>query len=202
MKKGILLLSGGIDSAVAASFALDSKQELISLHFVTEKITGKESLEKAKKLCKILKLKKLYSVEASNAFAEISKKCDHKYYFVLMKRLMLKTAQKLAQKHKCTFILTGESLGQVSSQTLSNLSTIDQASTIPVLRPLLGFDKQEIMDYAQKIGTFEASTGKEMCDALGPPHPATKSSVETILEEEKKLVGNPLLELEFKEEKL
>lgn len=201
MPKCVLLLSGGIDSAVAGHFVLSGGAELLALHFSTVKVTGKESIEKAKKICQILGLKKLFVCEASSEFAELTKKCEHRYYFVLMKRVMLKTAVAFAKKQGAEFIVTGESLGQVSSQTLSNLSAIDRASSLPVLRPVLSFDKQEIIDTARKIGTLEASTGKEMCDALGPKHPATKVVYEKILEEEQKLPTSTL-EKKIMEQKL
>lgn len=202
MPNGILLLSGGIDSAVAARFALDEGHSLVALHFATKKITGLESLEKSKKLAKMLGLKRLFVCEASDQFAEIARTCEHRYYFVLMKRLMLKTAQRLAATENCEFIVTGESLGQVSSQTLYNLSVIDLATKLPVLRPLLGFDKQQIVDLAKKIGTLETSTGKEMCDALGPPKPATKSELAPVLVEEKKLSEKFVQGLELVLEKI
>ncbi len=201
MPKGILLLSGGIDSAVAGYLAKKGGSELAGLHFSSEKITGKEPFEKAKKLAKMLGVKKLFSVEASDAFAELTKKCEHKYYFVFMKRLMLKTAARLAKKEKAQFIVTGDSLGQVSSQTLSNMSAIDRAVDLPVIRPLLSFDKTEIISLARKIGTLETSTGKEMCDALGPAHPATKTDYEKLLEEEKKLPESFFESLEIIQDK-
>lgn len=184
--KGLLLLSGGIDSPVAGHLAL-KEADLIALHFSSEDITGKESIEKSEKICKKIGIKKLLVCDIGKELAEIAAKCSHSYYFVLMRRLMLRTAEKIAIKEKCCFILTGESLAQVSSQTLSNLAVISESVKMPVARPLLGMEKEEIMQVAERIDTFETSKGKEFCDALGPRHPITRACIENVLREEKKL---------------
>lgn len=202
MAKGILLLSGGIDSAVAGHLAIKEGHALLPLHFSTEKITGIQPTEKSRKLASMLGIKDFYWVEASDAFAEISRTCFYNYYFVFIKRLMLRKAQELAEKQKAGFLITGENLGQVSSQTLSNLSSIDRAVEMPVIRPLLSFAKTEIIKIAREIGTLETSTGKEMCDALGPNHPATKTLYEKILEEEKKLPSDFVESLKIVHDKL
>lgn len=202
MAKGILLLSGGIDSAVAGHLAIKEGHSLSALHFSTEKITGKEPTAKSRKLAKLLGIKDFFWVEASDAFAEISKTCFYNYYFVFIKRLMLRKAEELCQKQKADFLITGENLGQVSSQTLSNLSSIDRAVELPVIRPLLSMEKTEIIHIAREIGTLETSTGKEMCDALGPVHPATKTDYGKVVEEEKKLPTNFVENLKIMHEKL
>lgn len=195
----LALLSGGIDSAVAISFALQKKFAVQAIHFSQEKIVGRASIEKSIALCKKLGIKKLLAIDLSDAFAEIASECEHRNYFVLTKRLMFKIAEKIAQENKFNFLLTGESIAQVSSQTISNLSTITQAVSIPILRPLLCFDKQEIIDIAEKIGTFEISKGKEECDALAPEkHPATKTITERILEEEQKIELEKIIETALK----
>ena len=97
---------------------------------------------------------------------------------------MFKKAEELAKKEKANFIITGESLGQVSSQTMENLYCIDKAVDILVLRPLIGFDKNEIIDIAKKIGTYDISVGPEVCDVLGPKHPITKGRIEEVEREE------------------
>lgn len=193
MPKGLLLLSGGIDSPVAGQMAVQNGTELIAVHFPTEKITGKESIQKCLLLSKKLGVKKLFVCDLSSQFGEISKKCEHKKYFVLTKRLMLSIAQKVAEKNQAVFLVTGENLGQVSSQTLSNLSVIDKAVEMPVIRPLLCLEKVQIVELARKIGTLEASLGKEICDALGPKHPATKTNLVEIIKEEKKIEPEKLI---------
>ena len=193
MPKGLLLISGGIDSPVAGKMAVQNGTELLAVHFPTEKITGKESIQKCFLLSKKIGVKKLFVCDLSGQFGEISKKCDHKKYFVLTKRLMLRIAQKIAKENKADFLVTGENLGQVSSQTLSNLAVIDKAVEMPVIRPLLCLEKVQIVEFARKIGTLEASLGKEICDALGPKHPATKTEIPDILEEEKKIEMEKLI---------
>ncbi|MCX8189930.1 MAG: 7-cyano-7-deazaguanine synthase [Candidatus Diapherotrites archaeon] len=191
--KALLLLSGGIDSPVAGHIAMKSA-EVVALHFASEKITGKESINKSIKLCRILRIKKLFIVDISDELIEIASKCKHAYYFVLMRRFMLRVAEEIAKKENCSFVVTGESIGQVSSQTLQNMSVISLAVMIPLVRPLLCMEKDEIVRIAHKIKTFEASKGPEYCDALGPKHPVTKASLEKVLEEEKKMPVQKMVE--------
>ena len=185
--KAIALLSGGIDSPIAAWMMKRLGVEIIALHFSNEKFVGNEPEKKARKLAKMLGIRRFISIDASDDFERIATRCKRKYYFILIKRYMMRKAEEIAKKEGADFIVTGESLGQVSSQTLSNLVTISQASSIPIIRPLLCFDKQEIIDMARKLGTFEVSIGPEVCDLLGPKHPATRSRVEEIIKEEEKL---------------
>ena len=118
---------------------------------------------------------------------EIIKHCQHKYYFVLSKRLMVKIAEKIAEKENCKFLITGENLAQVSSQTLPNLVAITKAVKIPILRPLLTFDKVEIINKAEEIDTFELSKGPEVCDILGPKHPSTNTKPHLMELQEKRV---------------
>jgi thiamine biosynthesis protein ThiI len=192
-KKAIVLLSGGIDSPVAAFLAMQNGLKLTALHFSLEPFTGNEPQKKVEKICKHLKIKRLIIIKIGKILEQFARHCNNKYYFVFLKRLMLKIAEKIALNEKCFLIITGESLGQVSSQTLSNLSTISKAISMPVLRPLLPFEKQEIIDFAKKIGTYDISIGPEACDALGPKHPFTKSTENQLLLEEKKIPLNKLI---------
>ncbi len=186
--RGLLLLSGGFDSPVAG-YLMQKQSILVSaIHFSSTIITDIESEKKARKLSEFLCFEKFFAFDISKELIKISKTCEHRYYFVLMKRLMYRLAEKIAKKEKCDFLITGENLAQVSSQTLQNLSVIDKAATIPILRPLLGLDKEEIINIAKEIGTYETSCGPEHCDALGPVHPATEAREQDILREESKLV--------------
>ena len=115
---------------------------------------------------------------------------------------MIKTAEKIAEKEKAYAIITGENLAQVSSQTLSNLANIQKATKLELIRPLLCYDKIEIIDYAKKIKTFDISKGPEICDLLGPRHPATKSEINEILREEKKLNMDKLVKEAVKNAKI
>ncbi len=191
--KALLLLSGGIDSPVAG-FLTKEKNELYCLHFSSEKITGSQPTEKAKALAEKLQAKSFFVLDYSDALEQIVNSTERKYYFVLMKRLMIKTAEKICEKEKFDFIVTGENLGQVSSQTLDNLVSISFEIKKPVLRPLLSFDKQEIVDLAKSFGSYDLSIGPETCDALGPKHPATKSFQKIVSEEEKKANFTELIE--------
>jgi len=185
--KALLLLSGGIDSPVAGYIAKQKGLEVIGVHFSNEKFAGKESIDKSKKLAKKVGFKKLFVTDISDQLAEISKICNSKYYFVLMKRFMLRVAEKIAEKENCDFLLTGENLGQVSSQTLENLAVIDKVTKFHILRPLITYDKMDIVKKAEKIGTFEISKGPEMCDVLGPKHPSTRAKENVVIYEENKL---------------
>lgn len=183
-ERALLLLSGGIDSPVAGHLMARRGLEVLAVHFSLEPITDDAAAVKSRRLAERLGISKLVVVTVGPAFAKIAKVCDLKLYFVLSKRLMVRIAEAIAKREGCAYLITGESLGQVSSQTLPNLRAIDAASTIVVLRPLIGFDKEETVRIAREIGTYEISEGPEICDLLGPMHPATKASVEQVLGEE------------------
>ncbi len=183
-ERALLLLSGGIDSPVAGHLIARQGLEVLAVHFSLEPITDDAAAVKSRRLAERLRLSKLFVVTVGPAFAEIAKACDRRLYFVLSKRLMVRIAEAIAKREGCAYLLTGESLGQVSSQTLPNLRAIDAAASMVVLRPLIGFDKEETVRIAREIGTYEISEGPEICDLLGPTHPATKASVEQVLGEE------------------
>jgi thiamine biosynthesis protein ThiI len=192
-ERALLLLSGGIDSPVAGHLIARQGLEVLAVHFSLEPITDDTAAVKSRRLAERLRLSKLFVVTVGPAFAEIAKVCERRLYFVLSKRLMVRIAEAIARREGCAYLITGESLGQVSSQTLPNLRAIDAASTIVVLRPLIGFDKDETVRIAREIGTYEISEGPEICDLLGPTHPATRASVDAVLAEEGKLDGDRLV---------
>lgn len=185
--KAVLLLSGGFDSPVAGHLMAEQGYDLLAAHFSLEPITDDGSSVKSRKLADILGLPTMYVVRVGEAFAEVAHACHRRFYFVLTKRLMVRLADAIADRESAEVLVTGENLGQVSSQTLPNLRAIDAVARHPVLRPLIGLDKQEIMDRAKAIGTYDTSVGPEICDLLGPPRPATAARLEQILEEEAKL---------------
>lgn len=185
--KGLLLLSGGFDSPVAGFLLRQKGLDLLALHASYEPVTDDASVQKAFRLAGHLGISELVVVRAGDAFKEVVRRCAHKLYFVITKRLLLRVASEVAIRQGCAYVITGESLGQVSSQTLQNLSVINEASRIPVLRPLIGFDKQEIIDRARAIGTYEISVGPELCDILGPRHPSTQARIEEVEREEGKV---------------
>lgn len=185
--KGLLLLSGGFDSPVAGHLMKTRGLDLVALHISYEPVTDDASVHKAVRLARHAGIPKVFVVRAGDAFKEVVKHCRHKLYFVITKRLMMRVASAIATREACDYLITGESLGQVSSQTLKNLDVINRAARVPVLRPLIGFDKQEIIDRAKGIGTYEISVGPELCDILGPKHPATQARIEDVEREEARL---------------
>jgi tRNA uracil 4-sulfurtransferase len=185
--RGILLLSGGFDSPVAGSWALEQGHALDAVHFSMEPFTDDASVRKATQLARLLGLPRLTVVRLGPALSEVAKATDPRCYFVLQKRLMYRIAERLASRTGGAFLLTGENLGQVSSQTLPNLGAIDAVAGLPVVRPLLGLDKTDIISAARRMGTYETSKGPEVCDVLGPKHPSTAVPLERVLREEAKI---------------
>lgn len=186
------LISGGIDSAVSTGVALEKGCEVIAVHFYASPFADEQSKEKSKKILRILGEKfgkriKFIVVKHGEAQKEIADKCDRKYTCVLCRRQMLRTASEIAKKEGCDALITGESLGQVASQTLPNLSAEHNAASIVVLRPLLGLDKAEIEQTARRYGTFESSIEPGGCCLLVPEKPVTKALKEKVEEEERKL---------------
>ncbi len=183
--KILALISGGFDSGVAAYLVQKKGHDVIGLHFSSYPFTNKEPEEKSKKIAAKLGIK-LKVVNIGNKLEQISKETEREYYFVLMKRLFLKLAEKIAKKEGCSALLIGDSLAQVSSQTLQNIYVIDEATKMQVIRPLIGFNKQEIINLTKELGLYDIAVGPEQCDVLGPTHPSTQADLETVKEEEKK----------------
>ncbi|MFQ5920155.1 MAG: tRNA sulfurtransferase [Thermoplasmata archaeon] len=193
-EKGTLLLSGGIDSPVAGHLMASQGTEVLALHCSLEPFTDRAPEEKSRKIAETLGFSALYVAHLGDALAQIARKARRRYYFVLSKRLMFRVAEELARREGSTFLITGESLGQVSSQTLWNLRAIEAAVNLPVLRPLIGWDKIDIIREAERIGTFPISVGPEVCDVLGPAHPTTRAKLEVVEAEEARLHYDALLE--------
>jgi thiamine biosynthesis protein ThiI len=189
----VLLLSGGFDSPVAGYLMSRQGLPLVAAHFSLEPITDDAAAGKSRTLCGILGLDRLYVLRVGEAFAEVAHLANRRFYFVLTKRLMIRLADAIADREGADVLVTGENLGQVSSQTLASLRAIDAVARRPILRPLIGFDKQEIVDRAKAIGTYEVSKGTEICDLLGPPRPSTHARLDQIHSEESKLRLDRLL---------
>lgn len=179
-------MSGGIDSPVAIHL-MKNRLEIIAVHFHQVPLSSEKEIEKVKELCKVLEVQKVYLVPFTEVLTELVKKCRHEDYYILSKIAMFKAAEMVAEQEGAKFLITGENLAQVSSQTLSNLTTITKNLKLEIFRPVLTFDKKEIVDVAQKIGTYEISKGPEICCLLGPKHPSTKSNPEKIAEQLGKL---------------
>jgi len=183
----ILLLSGGFDSAVAGHLLQKKGYTIIPLHLSSTDFAGEESINKCVELSKMLAWEKMYVIDIADALQKMVDQAKHSYFFILMKRFMLRLAGSVAKIENIQFIATGESLGQVSSQTLANISAIEEATEFRVLKPLITFDKNEIIEFSKEIGTYEISTMPEICDVLGPKHPITNARMESVLIEEEKL---------------
>jgi len=185
--KGLLLLSGGFDSPVAGLLMMRQGFGIDAIHFSLEPVTDDAAERKCMELARVLGLERIFVAKVGEEMAQIAAKCTRRYYFVLSKRFMVRVSERVARKEGHGWLLTGENLGQVSSQTLQNLTIIDSAAGLPVLRPLLGFDKQEIIAISREGGMYEISKGPEICDVLGPETPSTAASLPAILEEESKI---------------
>ncbi len=199
--RGIVLMSGGIDSPVAAHLMGMQGLELVLVHFDNRPFTSDAEIDKAISLMKKLdetlgrRSKKLL-VPHGKAQAEFAKCCRRNMECVLCRRMMLRVAEKLAKKHGAEFIVTGESLGQVASQTLANINVEERATSLPILRPLIGFDKVEIERIAKRIGTYEISTQPGLCCTISPKKPATYANISAALGEEDKVDIEALAEQE------
>jgi len=199
------LISGGIDSPVASWMMMKRGCRVNFVHFHSFPLVSKKSYFKTKTLCQILSKyqgkTRIYFVPFAPVQTWLKTNILNKYLVIFYRRLMFKIAQEIAKEQKIKALVTGESLAQVASQTLDNLAVIDQAVEMPVLRPLIGFDKEEIINLAKKIGTYETSVEnqEDCCSLFVPRHPATKANLEKILEEEKKIPLEKLLKEALKE---
>ncbi len=200
--KGICLLSGGIDSPVAAYLMGRQGMELILVHFDNRPFTSDAEVQKARDLMTkvetalMVKAKKLM-VPHGKTQAELAKSCRRNMECVLCRRMMFRVAEKIAQRYAAHGIVTGESLGQVASQTLANIFVEERATRLPILRPLIGFDKVEIERIAKRIGTYETSIMPGMCCTIAPKKPSTYSNLQSATEEESKVDLERLAEEEF-----
>jgi len=191
--KVVSLLSGGIDSPVASFLIQGRGSRVIFLHFHAYPFASKESIEKVEKLAEILNEyqleSKLYLVPFSEIQKEILLKTKEKFRVILYRRFMFRIAEQIARKEKAKGLVTGESLGQVASQTLENIGAIEEVVSLPVLRPLIAKDKEEIIKKAEEIGSYKISIlpHQDCCSRFLPKHPETKSRIEEVTKEEKKL---------------
>ena len=186
--KAVLLLSGGFDSPVTGRMLQDQGVELEAVHFSFEPVTDDASVRKAQALARTLGLGHLWVARLGATLGRIPTDAEaHRYYFLLQKRLFYRISDRLADEVGADVLATGENLGQVSSQTLANLAVLDDAARRPVLRPLLGLDKVDIIRLAKSYGTHDISVGPELCDLLGPKGPATAARVGPVAEAEARL---------------
>jgi thiamine biosynthesis protein ThiI len=197
--RAVSLVSGGIDSPVSSYLMLRKNVELVYLHFHSFPLVSRSSVYKAMQLVKILSshgpTRTLYLAPLAEIQSYLRTRVNPRYLVILYRRLMLRIAERIAKREGAAFLVTGESLAQVSSQTLQNLRVIDAAAKIPVLRPLIGFDKEEIMSLAREIGTYNISIKpqEDCCTLFVPRRQATAAKLEEINDIEKSLPVEELI---------
>ena len=184
--RGLLLLSGGIDSPVAGWRMMRRGLHVDFVHFHSHPLVSKASIEKARELAAHLTRYEARSSLALVPFAEVQREIVARTLrplrVVLYRRFMMRIASALAATVRATALITGESLGQVASQTLENMTVIEKAATLPLLRPLVGMDKNEIITEARRLGTFETSIlpDQDCCSLFVPDHPETRARIEQV----------------------
>ncbi len=191
--KAMLLLSGGIDSPVAGFMVAKRGVTLEAVYFHAPPYTSERAKQKVVDLAKIISRYagpiKLYVVNFTEIQLYIYEQCPHEELTIIMRRYMMRIAEHFAEKDKCLGLVTGESIGQVASQTMQSLAATDDVCTFPVYRPLIGFDKQEIIERSEQIGTYETSIlpYEDCCTIFVAKHPVTKPSLHVIRSDERKL---------------
>ena len=191
--KGVLMLSGGIDSPVAGFMLARRGMRLDAVHFHSYPYTSEAAKEKVETLCKMVSeyagSMNLYVVKFTHIQEEIHEKCPEELMITMMRRLMMRITEKIALAHGGQAIITGESLGQVASQTIESITSSNSVVKMPVLRPLIALDKLEIIEIANKIGTYDTSIlpYEDCCTVFLPKFPAIKPKMETILKAESAL---------------
>jgi thiamine biosynthesis protein ThiI len=200
--KGLMLMSGGIDSPVAAWQMMRRGTPLTFLHFDAPPVTTEKVFDKIKDLVGILKNYShdslvLYRISIRDVLREIHKNCDERYFVLLHRRIMMRVANKIAKQERAKFIATGENLGQVASQTVENMAVIEDSSEIPVFRPLISLDKLDIIDLSQKIGSYDISIlpFQDSCSLFAPDRPITKARMEDIIYQERNLDMDKILDM-------
>ena len=191
--KGLLLLSGGIDSPVAGFQLMRRGVNINAVHFFSFPYTSERAKEKVIELARILGTygggMRVFVVPFTEIQMQIHEKCPDSLGTLLMRRYMMRIANKIARQHGAQALITGENLGQVASQTMEALGCTDAVCDLPVFRPLIGLDKLEITEQAIKIGTYETSIlpYEDCCTVFTPRHPTTKPKVEQLIEAEQAL---------------
>ena len=191
--KGLVLISGGIDSPVATYMMAKRGMKLTAIHFASPPYTSEKAKEKVVQLRNIVSKYatpvKMYVVNFTDIQLAIHEKCPAELMITIMRRFMMRIATIVAQKEKCGAIITGESLGQVASQTVQSITCTNAVTTIPVFRPLIGMDKEEIMAIAKKIGTYETSIlpFEDCCTIFLPKQPAIHPKLDFVASMEKNI---------------
>ncbi len=197
--RAALLLSGGIDSPVAGCMMAKRGLELIAVHFAAPPYTSDRARQKVVDLAKIMTAYtgqiRLFVVPFTAIQETLRRDGPEDYFTILMRRYMMRIAEQIALEENCGGLVTGESLGQVASQTLQALACTDTVTRLPVLRPLIGMDKEEIVGLARKLGTFDTSIlpFEDCCTVFTPRHPRTRPRVRAVEEIEAAMALDPAL---------
>lgn len=198
--KAAILISGGIDSPVAAYMMAKRGIRLTAVHFASPPYTSRKAEEKVVKLLKKVSRyagpMTMYTVPFTKIQEKIKNDCPEELFTIIMRRLMMEMSEKIALQNDCSALITGESLGQVASQTIGALGCTDEATDMVVFRPLIGMDKQEIIDISYKIDTYETSIEpyEDCCTVFTPKHPRTRPVLKYVKEAQEKAEFAPLVE--------
>ena len=198
--RGLLLLSGGIDSPVAGCMMAKRGMEIEALHFESFPYTSERAKEKvlqlAQEMCEFCAKIHVHVISLTHIQEEIRDKCDEDYFTLILRIFMMRLAERCARTYKCGALITGESLGQVASQTLAAIGVTDSVVNIPVFRPCIGLDKSEIVKEARHYGTFDTSIlpFEDCCTVFTPRHPKTQPKIEAVMAELAKLDVDALLD--------
>ncbi len=198
--KGLLLLSGGIDSPVSGYMMAKRGVKIDAVHFESFPYTSERAKEKVLELARLVTRYSgsmlVHVVSLTKIQEELAKNCDEEYFTLLLRRYMMAIAEKIAEKNDCLALITGESVGQVASQTMQAISVTNEAVSLPVFRPCIGMDKEEIVQISRKIDTFETSIQpfEDCCTVFTPRHPKTRPELRKVLEQERKLDFDVLVE--------
>ena len=206
--KGMLMLSGGIDSPVAGYLAIKRGVKLEAIYFESPPHTSEFAKDKVIKLCRVLAKYnasiKLHIINFTEMQETILKNIPHEYLITIMRRMMYRISAIIAHNDKCNILVNGESIGQVASQTLTSMKVINEVVKIPVIRPVACFDKLEIIDIAKKIGTYEISTlpYEDCCTIFVPLHPVINPNSVKAQEYEKLIPYEELIYKAIKSQKV
>jgi thiamine biosynthesis protein ThiI len=197
--KLISLISGGIDSPVATYLMIRRGVEIVAVHMDNRPFTDEKNLDKTMNLVRHLRDLtgspiKTYVVPHGPNHITFARNCNRHLHCLFCRRMMYRIGERIAEKEGADGILTGESMGQVASQTLQNLSVINRAVKVPVIRPLIGLDKVEIIGIAREIGTYEISTLPGLCCTIVPRKPSTSAKLRDVVGEEQKIDIDSLVE--------
>lgn len=198
--RAAVLISGGIDSPVAAWMMARRGVELTAVHFASPPYTSERAEQKVRDLLTALTgytgRVTMYTVPFAKVQEEIMAKCPEELFTILMRRFMMRAAERIAREESCSALITGESLGQVASQTMEGIVCTDAVAGMPVFRPLIGMDKTDIIALARRIGTYDISIEpyEDCCTIFTPRHPRTKPELKRILKAEQALDCEALVE--------